>query len=56
MVTDPGELVQLLESGGQLCVCELPEMAAVGTWLTALDALNDRHTLEVLKLGSRPTL
>jgi len=39
-----------------LCVWERPEVAAVSTWLAALGELNGRHTLEVLKPGSRPTL
>ena len=55
-VTDPGDLVQVLEPGAQLCVWQRHEESLPVEGLAGQDALVGKHTLEVLKSGQSPTL
>ena len=50
-VTDPGDLVQVLEPGAQLCVWQRHEGPLRVEGLAGQDALVGKHTLEVLKSG-----
>ena len=55
-VTDPGDLVQVLEPGAQLCVWQRHEESLPVEGLAGQDAVVGKHTLEVLKSGQSPTL
>ena len=55
-VTDPGDLVQVLEPGAQLCVWQRHEVPLRVEGLAGQDGLVGKHTLEVLKSGQSPTL